>query len=130
MNASSLKREIEMLLGLTGPQAANFWRIAAAPSPPTPVPIPYPNFSSLPDPAQAAGDRFNGKYLVTGATHRYSRALHDLVACVRAAAANDLAAARIAPVWQRVKGELGHEPAHVRSQLGHELAHTLQQRGG
>jgi hypothetical protein len=132
MNASSLKREIEMLLGLTGPQAANFWRIAAAPppAPPTPVPIPYPNFSSAPSPAQAAGDRFNGKYLVSGVTHRYSRALIDLVECVRAAAGNDLTAARIAPVWQRVKGELGHEPAHVRSQLGHELTHTLQQGGG
>jgi hypothetical protein len=33
MNASTLKREIEMLLGLQGTQAASFWRIAATAGP-------------------------------------------------------------------------------------------------
>lgn len=133
MNASNLRREIEMLLGLSGPRAASFWRTAAqsTPAPPTPVPIPYPNIvARTAGSAQGAGDRFNGKYLVSGVSHRYSRALSDLVDCVRAAAGGDVTAARIAPVWQRVKMEIGREPEHVRSQLGHELTHTIQQRSG
>ena len=132
MKASNLQREIEMLLGLSGPRAASFWRAAArsTPAPPTPMPIPYPNIAGFPGTRQSAGDRFNGKYLVSGETHRYSRILDDLAQCVRAAAGSDIAALRIAPVWLRVKNEIGREPEHVRSQLGHELAHTIQQRSG
>ena len=65
MSAASLRHDIEMLLGLSGAQAANFWRIAA-PSPPSgPVPIPYLNIAAgTPRPAQSAGDRYNGQYLV------------------------------------------------------------------
>lgn len=133
MNASNLQREIEILLGLSGTRATALWRAAArpAPAPRGPVPIPYPNIAApTAGPAQGAGDRFNGKYLVSGATYRYSRALDDLVECVRAAAGSDAAALRVAPVWQRVKREIGQEPSEVRERLGHELAHTLQQGGG
>ena len=130
MSAASLRREIEMLLGLSGAQAADFWRIAV-PSPPSgPIPVPYPNIAAgAPRPAQSAVDRYNGQYLVIGTTHRYSQALDNLAQCVLAAAASDIAAARVSSLWLRVKNEIGREPAHVRTQLGHELTHTLQQRG-
>ena len=140
MSASSLRREIEVLLGLTGLQAANFWRAAATPAalPPGPVPIPYPNIAvGTPISVPGASGRFDGNYFVAGVSHRYGKshnygkAFDELAECVLAAAAgNDLAAQRIEPTWLRVKRELGRQPAHVRIQLGHELTHTLQQRGG
>ena len=136
MNASVLKHEIETLLGLTGTQAVNFWRAAGAslsPSAPAPVPIPYPNFTAgAPVSVQGTDSRFNGKYFVSGTTHKYGeKSMIDLFECVRIAVlGNDETARRIWPVWVQVKRELGRHSTQDRNALGHELTHTLQQRRG
>jgi hypothetical protein len=135
MNASLLKREIETALGLGPTQAANLWRMAAATGPVapsgSPVPLPYPNIAvAQPVAMGGAGRRFDGQYVVTGVQHRFGEAgYRNVLACVSAAVQGDPAAARIWPLWVRVKNEIARQPAAVRMQLGHELTHTVQQRG-
>ena len=76
MHAAALKRDIDMVFGLAGAQAAGFWRLAAAasarqPSPPQPpagpVPMPYPNLSA--GATSGSGGRSAGGYVLTSIAH-------------------------------------------------------------
>jgi hypothetical protein len=143
MNASMLRREIEILLGLAGTQAADLWRAASSGQGARHgtgdggyvlTSVQHNARANLAPKrtvtVEGTGSRFDGKYFVTGVQHKYGKSGYkDLFECVRAAAADDEAALRIWPLWVNVKREIGKQPAHVRHQLGHELVHTVQQRG-
>jgi hypothetical protein len=117
MNAFLLKREIETLLGLSGPQAHSFWQSLMCPPPPPtgPVPIPYPNIA-MSGPSQAAGAWFAGRDFVNQA-----------VQVVQSAASGDAPAAKAWPLWLHIKRELATRPAE-RAQLLHELVHAMRER--
>lgn len=143
MNASMLRREIEILLCLDGARAADLWRMAAQNGGSArPANDGQYVLTSVQHTARAnappgrrvtvegAGSRFDGKYVVTGVQHRFgTTGYDDLFECVRAAAAGDPAAQRIWPLWLNVKREIGRQTTPARQQLGHELTHTIQQRG-
>lgn len=133
MSAAALKREIEMLLGLHGEQAARLWQAAATTSSPRPTPTSHPNISvGTPVTVQGAGNHFDGDYLVTSVQHTVPTGSYrdDLVRCVVAAVTGNQASLVIHPVWAKLKMKLAPQPAQVRNAIGHELVHTLQQGGG
>lgn len=204
MNASILRHEIETLLGLTGAQAASFWRLATQaaasaanynpyitvdyvekartsgfnaypnfsggvrvethrpasrhvaatpPIPGGPVPVPYPNVA-----VPGAGKPFDGQYVVTQVQHRVGKdpyptggqnpgasgrqlvaghkftldrhAEGELIRCVLAAAAGDLAAQRVQPLWTKTRLKARFPSAEARAAFCRALMQTLQQRGG
>lgn len=140
MNASLLKREIETLLGLEPAKAAALWRLAASggsvgrDSSDGQYVLTGVQHGANMAPGKrvnidGASDRFDGKYFVQGATHKYDKSgFGDLFECARAAATGDQATQRIWSVWLRLRTDLERQPAHQRHQLGHELVHTVQQR--
>ena len=101
MNAAALKREIEMVLGITGAQAVNFWRIAAAAAPAGAAAY-DPQFSGgvfVATPGASAGQQA-ARHLMAG--HKFTLDRHfdtDLTRCVLAAADGDAAAARVQAIW-------------------------------
>ena len=132
MNASMLKGEIGALLGMQPLQAIAFWRALAGRQSNQQPEAPTPSDLSVKTPVKISGadSRFNGKYLLTGVTHRIGGdGYADLFDCVRAAATGDRSSQQVWGLWLRVKREVGRQPSHVRHQIAHELAHTLQQGG-
>jgi hypothetical protein len=133
MNAAALKREIEMVLGIAGAQAADFWRIAAAAAPAGAAAF-DPQFTGGvfvatpgaggPAPAQPA------RQLVAG--HKFTLDRHfdaDLIRCVLAAADGSAAAAQVQAIWAKLRPKIQQLPPAARSALSRELSSAFQQGG-
>jgi hypothetical protein len=131
MNAAALKREIEMLLGIAGAQAVNFWRIAAAAAPAGAAAY-DPQFSGgvfVATPGASAGQQA-ARHLVAG--HKFTLDRHvdaDLIRCVLAAADGDAAAARTQAIWAKLRPKIQQLSPAARNALARELSSALQQGG-
>ena len=126
MSAAALKREIGMALGISGAQAVDFWRIAAAAAPAGATAF-DPKFSGgvfVATPRAAAG------HVVAG--HKFTLERHfdaDLIRCVLAAADGNAAAARAQAMWAKLRPKIQQLPPATRSALARELSSALQQGG-
>lgn len=158
MNAAALKREIEMVLGIAGAQAIDFWRIAAAAGAPAGAPAYDPRFLGgvfVGTPSAGAGQiaktpsaagpipipypnfSAGGPATVEGARHltaghKFTLERHfdaDLIRCVLAAADGDAAAAQAQAIWAKLRPKIQQLRPAARNALAREVSSALQQGG-